>query len=254
MYDPLLQIIPPIKHAVNVNESEPVIEDIVLDEKPSAEEKPMSAEHVKPVSKGPPKECAPAQRRDRITDSLFWSIYSSTLTPMERMQISDSRIENQLIAEKQKIVESFHSKDALKTLKNIDMKITNNQTQEILSEIMTSKTSTLLSVVAYAIYYKLRIYIVNPVKQNYLSYVPHAYTNTIVVHAVNPRFHRYELSTTGGAIDPTYMKMEGFETPLKSVSNYKIADLEQIGERCGIPRNGAKKPDYYAAIVQHYLW
>ena len=114
---------------------------------------------------------------------------------------------------------------------------------------MTTKTSSLLSVVAYAIFYRLRIYIVNPKKQSYFLYEPAAYDRTIYVQRPT---REYELVSDTDLTG--YLRMESIDHPLKSVSNYKISDLEEIGRMAGIERNGEKKPDFYARLVQHYLW
>jgi hypothetical protein len=194
-------------------------------------------------------------------DTLFWGIYIQA-HGYNAYQIIGQKYKNEEIAEKQKIM--IHLKaNAIHYKTASTRKLTNVDIQEIMSELMTNRKTSLLTVSILAIYYKMPITLV---KDNiYLEYGINgrAEEKECILYF---RYGRYGLylddSSSPKFSKTTAFKLEGPNKPLRGVSTYKMAELQEIFEKVvptpDISGNSTdkkrKKGDIYNAIIETCLW
>jgi hypothetical protein len=190
-------------------------------------------------------------------DNLFWSIFISVYGYTEYETIGRC-YSNREISEKQNIME-FIKKNP-KSLKNMDKKITKAMTQEILSDIMSNKKTTLDVLPAFALFYKKNIIILNEKNKNiYLKINLVEDTKEYVLLIKNKK--------GGFGLDPdtssekiqnifdTKFCLEHYNKPLKAISNYKSDELNSIGEMMGLDINiKLKKQELYNEICKLTCW
>jgi hypothetical protein len=190
-------------------------------------------------------------------DNLFWSIFISVYGYTEYETIGRC-YSNREISEKQNIME-FIKKNP-KSLKNMDKKITKAMTQEILSDIMSNKKTTLDVLPAFALFYKKNIIILNEKNKNiYLKINLVEDTKEYVLLIKNKK--------GGFGLDPetssekiqnifdTKFCLEHYNKPLKAISNYKSDELNSIGEMMGLDINiKLKKQELYNEICKLICW
>ena len=101
----------------------------------------------------------------RCEDSLFWSIFIA-FHGMKEYEYIGKKYANRELEEKQKIMEHFKKNPS--SMKQMNFKVTNVLLQEILSDLMTNKKTSLATFLAFVSYYKKRVFIVR--KNTYLMY------------------------------------------------------------------------------------
>lgn len=190
-------------------------------------------------------------------DNLFWSIFISVYGYTEYETIGRC-YSNREISEKQNIME-FIKKNP-KSLKNMDKKITKAMTQEILSDIMSNKKTTLDVLPAFALFYKKNIIILNEKNKNiYLKINLVENTKEYILLIKNKKgFFGLDTDITSEKIQnifDTKFCLEHYNKPLKSISNYKSDELNSIGEMMGLNIDiKLKKQELYNEICKLICW
>jgi hypothetical protein len=177
-----------------------------------------------------------------------------------------SKYANHEIVEKQKFFAFF--KKCPKILKTTNCKITNQQTEEILSEMLSMNDQTsFLGIIALVVYYKINILLVHDTKKMYLSFrlmeddneQPHT-QKTCVLYKHPKSNKRYKMkmyeedAETISTIKNTMLCLESYMKPLRAISTYKITELEEIAEKLGIEVSKMKKQELYAKIQEYCVW
>jgi len=190
-------------------------------------------------------------------DNLFWSIFISVYGYTEYETIGRC-YSNREISEKQNIME-FIKKNP-KSLKNMDKKITKAMTQEILSDIMSNKKTTLYVLPAFALFYKKNIIILNEKNKNiYLKINLVENTKEYILLIKNKKgFFGVDTDITSEKIQnifDTKFCLEHYNKPLKAISNYKSDELNSIGEMMGLNIDiKLKKQELYNEICKLICW
>lgn len=190
-------------------------------------------------------------------DNLFWSIFISVYGYTEYETIGRC-YSNREISEKQNIME-FIKKNP-KSLKNMNKKITKAMTQEILSDIMSNKKTTLDVLPAFALFYKKNIIILNEKNKNiYLKINLVEDTKEYILLIKNKKgFFGVDTDITREKIQnifDTKFCLEDYNKPLKTISNYKSDELNYIGEMMGLDINiKLKKQELYNEICKLICW
>jgi hypothetical protein len=190
-------------------------------------------------------------------DNLFWSIFISVYGYTEYETIGRC-YSNREISEKQNIME-FIKKNP-KSLKSMDKKITKAMTQEILSDIMSNKKTTLDVLPAFALFYKKNIIILNEKNKNiYLKINLVEDTKEYILLIKNKKgFFGLDTDITSEKIQnifDTKFCLEHYNKPLKAISNYKSDGLNSIGEMMGLDINiKLKKQELYNEICKLICW
>lgn len=204
----------------------------------------------------------------RCEDSLFWSIFIA-FHGMKEYEYIGKKYANRELEEKQKIME--HIKKNPSFIKQMNFKVTNVLLQEILSDLITNKKTSLSTFLAFVSYYKKRVFIVR--KNTYLMYnfenTGFTYfspqkdccelMNFVILH-YNPETKNYGIDTEINQekvknIVENKLRLENFLKPLKGVSNYKVEELEEMGKRLGLTLNPKiKKNELFELINNQVSW
>lgn len=189
---------------------------------------------------------------DKI-DSLFWCLYISHYGYEQYLAIGNKYMNAEFV-EKTKIMEYLKSNKNV--LKNINKKITLGAAQEVMSELLTNKKTSLLAVNACAAYYKKNILIENTMNGTYLEYIYD--TDEQWIHLKYITRGRYGICEIR-PIAKTGIKVEYPDKPLRGISTYKVAELNDLVASIPVIANDPdraswKKPDLYENIWRALLW
>jgi len=190
-------------------------------------------------------------------DNLFWSIFISVYGYTEYDTIGRC-YSNREISEKQNIME-FIKKNP-NSLKNMNKKITKAMTQEIMSDIMSNKKTTLDVLPAFALFYKKNIIILNEKNKNiYLKINLVEDIKEYILLIKNKKgFFGVDADITVEKVQnifDTKFCLEHYNKPLKSISNYKSDELNSIGGMMGLNLTGKiKKQELYNEICKVICW
>ena len=182
-------------------------------------------------------------------DTLFWSVFIAVHGESEFLQIG-TKYANREWEEKNLIRQEIAKNP--KMCQTTNHKITLKNVQEMMSEYMTGVNKTsLLGLVGFSVYYKIPIYLVDPVKKTHLSFLP---TNTdkeacfLVL-----REGRYEVSSEPVSLDDSF-GLESYTRPLRAISTYKRPELEAIRQRFAVEVSETSKEAVYRALSEHLVW
>ena len=173
---------------------------------------------------------------------------------------------NRILEEKHKIMEHFQKTP--KSLKQTNVKMTNDRIKETMSELICTKNcSSFLETAAYALYYNLSIYIIDEKNRTYLHFTKidsesQENPNLCILYVdENNKNNKktYNLLTDSSEFDlktlDSFVCLEHFDKPLKSLTHYKkIAELEEIAHRLGIETPKVKKQELYNLLAQKMAW
>jgi hypothetical protein len=168
-------------------------------------------------------------------DSLFWSIFISKYGYKEFLVIGN-KYHNRELEEKHKIID-FMKKTLISNDKKTFLqthKITNVFVQEVISDLMTNTKTTLKSAILICIYYRIRIFLVTPLKKTYLEFCPFSYEDTSTINVNERGLYNVETDASFQNILDKYVLLEHGDKPLKGLSSYKTADLEIIANKLDI--------------------
>ena len=93
----------------------------------------------------------------RMEDGLFWCVFIAGKSYQDFINIG-TKYKNQELQEKQKIIEFI--KKTPSCMKSSNMKLSNVAIQEIMSDLMTDKKTSLKSFIAFCMFYKICILII----------------------------------------------------------------------------------------------
>jgi len=167
---------------------------------------------------------------------LFWQIYVGVYGLSRYIQIKRGYA-NEEINEKQKIIE--YIKNSGNIIKGaFTKKITKVQIQEMMSSIITSKSFQIPDLFALTVYYNHRIIITKKLSNGtgvYLDFCPNVENlnnNVLVIHKNKGEFileeNKYETIINSNIL------LESYEKSLKTISNYKVSELNSLGEKVGV--------------------
>ncbi len=196
----------------------------------------------------------------QIASHLFWSLYIKKYGYKEYVYIKNKT--NVEMEERQKILDYFRSNK--NTLKETNHKITNIMIQEILSELMTSPKLTFQTLIAFSVFYKMKIYIVK--KNLYLLYNPFHHVSidevdTVLLHCNEKEQYGIDMDFDSypekiNQIKNHKLYIENVEKPLKSLSSYKVSDLYDISNKLGMTFSTdvkLSKQELYQKVVETCL-
>ena len=164
-------------------------------------------------------------------DTLFWCMYIAMHGHDEYMMI-DKRYGNIELSEKQNMITAIRERP--KQLKQSNFKVTNVMIQEILSDLMMNKQTSLTTLIAMVTFYKRPVYILFKNMYLYFSDTTIVDENTtdcpIVLYRNGDGEYGVCLSTPEEIIKiienakSTHFQLEHYDKPLKSQSLYKVND------------------------------
>jgi len=181
------------------------------------------------------------------TDSIYWCVFLYVYGYAEYSMIG-SKYGNRELDEKQKMISFF--KENPKALKTINYKITNSNIQEIYSEYLSFQNeTTLLGVIGLVVFYNIRILLVDTSKKTYLDYNTNnmnnkicvLFKNTCIRNRTKYTFDMYMTDEKIQTIQKSMLCLEHFNKPLRSISTYKMSELEDITKLLGIYNDNSQK-------------
>lgn len=222
-----------------------------------------------------------------VQDQIFWTVFIAKYGYKTYSNIG-KQFGNIEMKEKQLIADYIHAQGPIEISKQTNYKLTRAVCCEIVSDLVTSPKMTYSSFIAYCAYYKTSIFIVDTVKN---TYIPFLYSgkegepgssDPIVIYK-NPFFREKKKEgqscdkRNGGPfiknmffveagqsvlsiddIQNTFLPFEHYEKPLKSISNYKTSDLEEIAEKLEVSllneNKKYKKNELYAKIIEYLVF
>ena len=250
---------------------EPIIENRVEEKEMELKEEIESKEEI--VTKVEEPKCLPPNRHfpklffaDK-EDTLFWAIYIHVYGYGAYLEIG-SKYKNVEIAEKQKIMTHLKANAASTYKTGTPYKLTNIEIQEIMSDLMTNRKTSLLTIYALCVYYKMPILLVKEMGANghsmYHEFMPNGpdvvEDNCIIYY----RYGKYGIYLTEDAphfYKEDHFRLETIYKPLRAVSSYKLPELEGIFDTVVKPTlsetelcQKRKKGDIYQAIIEKCVW
>jgi hypothetical protein len=231
----------------------------------------VSKRKEEPVSLSTPQVLYPDKK-----NALFWCIYIHKYGHDEYRMIPKSKQATTEIAENQKIINFI--KENPKILKNTNKKITNAKIDEIQSDLMLGKTSNLSLLPAYSMFYKISIIvffgnICYPIyydddhddgddddnKDHTLCIrfdfqsKTNQHTGQTDLQFSSGKFgicdDEFSLKVSKDKLEEQYFVIDDFAKPLKSVSAYRLTELENIASKLQLLYTSKmKKSDLYVLI------
>ena len=199
-------------------------------------------------------------------NSLFWCIFIHVYGHDE-FHLIGSRYQNKELEEKHKMIQFI--KENPQRIKGCNHKVTNIMIQDLMAGLLTHRNSLLHDCIVYAMFYNKTIYVVknsmficyrNKECDNTIDQTD----NTIIIYCKNSNNSKNSKKTDeyGIEMDVTVEKIQDIianhiqifntERPLKSMSEYKMPDLERMATIVGIPMG--KKKDTYDSITEKCNW
>lgn len=203
----------------------------------------------------------------RTQDPLFWTLF--LLKHGETEYRRGLKNLNTEMNEKKKVADHFHQLGSEKATLDLSIKVSQKRCNKIVEDIITQPKLLLSSIYAFCHYYNLNIYIVNMQKKTYVEFLldkPEKFENVILYRKQNKKIPEYFVdipsSTTTSEtqaqtlshIKETLLGLVSFEKSLKSVSNYKLSELQHIYTKLGMTDAPKKKNELYEKIVVHCVW
>ena len=202
----------------------------------------------------------------RQQDTLFWCLYIIHHGYNDYMQI-DRNYGVKELEEKQKIFNFIKANPS--KMKNTNYKMTNVALQEIQSEMMTvQKQTSMTSMIAMLVYYNINLLIVDASEKTMLEFwvnkedIPSMNTKTTSDSAptyilYKSKMGKYKLQMENIAtykiyeMKEKYVILDSYLKPLKSITNYKVEELEEIAKKLAIYNENKKykKAELYQLVA-----
>lgn len=193
-------------------------------------------------------------------DPFFWCIYVAAKGEDEFQKIG-TRFQNAELEEKQKVLEFIKSNPS--RMKDSNHKVTKALIQEIMSELLSSKETTLNVAIALAIFYEVDIYLVKENKYILFSSVNEDEKDTeqikknVIVYQKDKIFS-VELAPDQDQLDSIKRNcffVECIKKSLKAAASYKLSCLEKIADKFNLDTKKYKiKKALYDELVLKCTW
>lgn len=199
----------------------------------------------------------------KTQDPLFWTLFLVKYGESEYKRAF--HMLNSEIKEKKRVAEHFHS--LLKATSDLSIKVTKKGYNRIVEDILTQPKLLLSSLYAFCHYYRFNIYIVDMKKKTYLEFLldkHEQFESVILYRKEDKRIPEYlvDIPTPSAEtqaqsltnIRESLIGLISFEKSLKSVSNYKLSELQHMYSQLGMTDPPKKKHELYEKIVVHCVW
>jgi hypothetical protein len=176
----------------------------------------------------------------RHQDTLFWCLFIIHFGYKEYLQV-DRNYGVKELEEKQKIYEFIKNNPS--KAKETNYKITNVAIQEMLSELMTpQKQTSMLSLIGLIAYYHVNLLIINEETKCMLEFWTNAEMKmdnlTYILFKSNDGKYKLQFENIGeykvAELHNKYMVLEHYSKYMKSISGYKVEELEAMSQKLNI--------------------
>lgn len=204
----------------------------------------------------PEPEIKPREQRafsPKKQDTLFWCAYVAYHGEAEYWLIGN-KYKNTELSEKQKVIDFIQKNKT--GFKSAYPKMTNVKIQEIMSELMLDKKTSLKTFMSLCVFYKFHAILTY--NKTYIVCAPHLEDSTrpifLFIRSDDGHFSFKPLETKEDVdeIKTTHILVESDPSkPLKAASNYKIDDLKHMANILGIAiGEKQKKQEIYDEILK----
>lgn len=209
-----------------------------------------------------------------IQDKLFGAVYMAYYgyKKIKEQTAIFGKIDT---AEKQKIIDFLRINNNVVLSRRTNYSLTKTLCNTIMNDLATQRESTYQTLIAYTLYYKCNIYIVDTVKKIYIPFLyfpiagveddEESFTVHTYVFYKNPdNYKKSKMSVPGYFVDidqsvqtvekigETMVGFVHYDKPLKGISSYKVSDLESMSEKLELDHPvKIKKNDLYEKICIH---
>lgn len=204
----------------------------------------------------PKKMVEPAWISPRQSDTLFWCLYAIHYGYNDYLQVG--RNYGIRLLEVKKEIGEWIQKNQSK-MKQTNYKITKAAVQEIMSECLTSPRDTSpLSLLAYLAFFNLNIVIVNETETLAIKFIGDVDSENPTYLVKRDTYGKYKIREDAlgvdemAAMETSCFFLENHEKPLKTISHYKLDELEALAKKRGVYDMGKKykKADLYAVVYE----
>jgi len=194
------------------------------------------------------------------SDTLFWCLFIIHFGYGEYLEVDRNYGVKELEVKKQ--IGEFITKNP-HSMKSTSTKMTKAAVQEIMSELLTSQKETSMNaMMAILVYYKINIIMVNSTRLLMLEFTADKDAELPTYVLYKDAYGKYSVKSEPLTdIEITDMKnkmicLENYLKPLKSISNYKVEELEELAKKMGIYEKNKKykKTDLYQEISEACQW
>ena len=243
-----------------INNSEFEAKKQCIDEQNEKECHIQDIDDLPDIAKEITKEDLPIYETELISprhqDTLFWCLFIIHFGYKEYLQV-DRNYGVKELEEKQKIYEFIKHNPT--RAKETNYKITNVAIQEMLSELMTpQKQTSMLSLIGLIAYYHVNLLIINKETKCMLEFWANNEmkmdTLTYILYKSSDGKYKLQFENIGEykvtELRNTYMVLEHYSKYMKSVSGYKVEELEEMARKLKIfdETKKYKKSDLYENI------
>ena len=204
----------------------------------------------------PKKMVEPAWISPRQSDTLFWCLYAIHYGYNDYLQVG--RNYGIRLLEVKKEIGEWIQKNQSK-MKQTNYKITKAAVQEIMSECLTSPRDTSpLSLLADLAFFNLNIVIVNETETLALKFIGDVDSENPTYLVKRDTYGKDKIREDPlgvdemAAMETSCFFLENHEKPLKTISHYKLDELEALAKKRGVYDMGKKykKADLYAVVYE----
>ena len=240
----------PIKEEKVVKEEIKVVKEEVKEEQEPIKVVKEEKEPIKVVKEEIKEEKKPQQtiftRLEKeciytkgVQDGLFWSMYISQYgyDEYKRNKYNYGKIE---VQEKEKIAEYLHKNGSQK---ETNYRLTRGFCCEIESDLITTPKMTFSGLIGMCAFYKCNILIVDLNKHIYYSFCSNSentketyilYKNPFYTGKMNSNEYFIDIDHkiySVSELNDQFFKIDNFQKPMKSITNYKKIELEAIASK-----------------------
>lgn len=201
----------------------------------------------------------------KCTDTLFWCLYIAKYGYNDYLNIGQ-KYKNKEIEIKQQMIEII--KKTPIQLKNGPHKITNVAIQEIMAELMIDKKTTFKTFYAMCLLNQLNMCIIDLSSNTYLSFITVKQNQEItnqptyyIIYKSASGFFSIDIEEKSkdqyNKIISNMVELEHSERPIRSISSYKVIDLEIMAGQLNILLDDSKKykkQEIYDKILLKCVW
>ena len=208
------------------------------------------------VESPPNKLVEPTWISPRQSDTLFWCLYAIHYGYNDYLQVG--RNYGIRLLEVKKEIGEWIQKNQNK-MKQTNYKITKAAVQEIMSECLTSPRDTSpLSLLAYLSFFNMNIVIVNDTDTLAIKFIGDVDSENPTYLVKRDTYGKYKIRENPvgvdelAAMETACFFLENHEKPLKTISHYKLDELEALAKKRGVYDMGKKykKAELYAAVYE----
>jgi len=190
------------------------------------------------------------------SDTLFWCLYSIHYGYNDYLQVG--RNYGIRLLEVKKQIGEWVNKNQGK-MKQTNYKITKASVQEIMSDCLTSpRDTTPLSLLAYLSHFNMNVFIMNDTEKLAIKFIGCVDSENPTYLIKKDSYGKFKIRDEPmsnediASFEQTCFILDSYEKPLKSISNYKVDELEALAKKMGVYEEGKKykKADLYGLVYE----